>query len=115
MTIIAGLFATGLLIYFVTLLLAFIVNLSALSEFKALILSNLAFNVGLPTSAVGAFGVVSVFWSAFPQTGEKGEPLTLNFLNLQFTGPSGPITLWVVCFLALVFAMYLLREKREKN
>ena len=112
MVVIATLFGLGMIGYFVVIALAFVFEIEALSGIKAIVLSNLAFNLGLPASAVGAFGVVAVFWSAFPQRSTAGELVALEFLGLTFSGPSGPITLWVVCFLALVFAMYLLRSDK---
>lgn len=108
--LVASLLGLGILVYFVTLALAFIFNVKRLSKFKQMIESNMAFNVGIPASGIGAFGIVALFWSAFPQLGPSEEPLSLQFLDLEFTGPSGPITLWMACFLSLVFAMYLLRK-----
>lgn len=112
--IVAILFGLGIFLYFVALGLAFILDLKCLSNFNAIAKSNLAFNIGIPASGISAFGIVSVFWSAFPQHGEAGSPLDLKFLDLQFSGPSGPITLWVLCFLAFVFAMHLLGERKNK-
>ena len=109
--LVAVLFGLGILGYFVALGYAFILNRENLSNFRQMIESNMAFNVGIPASGIGAFGIVSLFWSAFPQHGTSEDPLSLHFLNLEFTGPSGPITLWVLCFLSLVFAMNLFRDK----
>lgn len=112
MVIIAALFGFGLLSYFLLIGLAFVFNLQALAPLRKIVESNLAFNLGIPASAVGAFGIVAVFWSAFPQTSDTSGNLGLEFFDLSFTGPSGPISLWVVCFLSLVFAMYLLKDAK---
>ncbi len=112
MVVIACLFGLGMIGYFIVIALAFIFEIKALSGIRDIVLANLAFNLGLPVSAMGAFGVVAVFWSAFPQPSTASDAVGLEFLGLSFTGPSGPITLWVVCFLSLVFAMYLLRTDK---
>ena len=112
MIVIASLFGLGMIGYFLVIALAFVFEVKALSGLRSIVLTNLAFNLGLPVSAVGAFGVVAVFWSAFPQRSLAGDVVELEFLGLNFSGPSGPITLWVVCFLSLVFAMYLLKSDK---
>ena len=114
MSLTASLFAAGIGIYFLLLLLAFAFKLSVLDEFKAGIKRNIPFNVGLPVSGIGSFGVVSVFWSAFPHGASESGDMQLQFMNLQFSGPSGPITLWVLCFLAMVLGMYLFKDNVDK-
>ena len=70
-------------------------------------LDNAAANIGIPCSAISAFAIVTVLLRAFPAD-DKSGPLKLKAFGLEFTGPSGPITLWLLCFLGFVFAMKLL-------
>ena len=101
------LLVVALIIYAIALVLAFIVGMKALESFKTTVQSNPIINIGLPVSALSSFCIVSVFWKVFPPQTSSGEPLSLRFVGLNFTGPSGPITLWFVCFLAIVLAMKL--------
>ena len=66
-------------------------------------------NIGLPAAAMAAFAVVAILLRAFPPADANGQ-LSFRAFGLEFTGPSGPITLWLVCFLGLVFALRLLRS-----
>lgn len=100
----------GLLIYGLSLFAAFVLNVRALSSFRTVIATNLGRNVGLPASAVGAFCIVIIFWGLFPPTNIQ-EGISLELFGLGFTGPTGPITLWIACFLAFVFAIKILSKK----
>ena len=103
--------AAGLLCYSVALLLAafFSETTGVGAATRKWFLDSPAANIGIPCSAISAFAIVAVLLRAFPPTDEKGS-LTFKAFGLEFTGPSGPITLWLMCFLAFVFAMQLLRK-----
>ena len=71
--------------------------------------------IGIPVAGVAAFAIVWVLWKRFPpavETAKTGDASTVSIkvLGLEMTGPSGPISLWVVCFLAIVAAMAVLRK-----
>ncbi|MGF1608446.1 MAG: hypothetical protein ACFCUQ_03555 [Kiloniellales bacterium] len=66
------------------------------------VLANFGLVIGLPMAAALAFGVVV----AFQQTSEG--PVSIRLGPFELSGPAGPILLWVVCFLAAVFAISLL-------
>jgi hypothetical protein len=66
-------------------------------------------NIGLPCAAISAFAIVAVLLKAFPPSANAAGQLQIKAFGLEFTGPSGPITLWLMCFLAFVFALRLLR------
>ncbi len=101
---------SGLIIYGVSLFAAFVLNVSHLSAFKTIIAENLGRNVGLPASAVGAFCIVIIFWELFPpQQLEQG--VSLELFGLAFTGPTGPVTLWIACYLAFVLSIKSLTRK----
>lgn len=67
-------------------------------------------NLGLPCAAAAAFAIVAALLTVFPINGENGH-LELKLFGLEFSGPSGPITLWLMCFLGFVFALKLLQAK----
>jgi len=69
------------------------------------VLANFTLVLGLPMAAALAFGVVI----AFQET--TSGPLEVRLGPLEIKGPAGPILLWVVCLLAIVFSMeYLAAE-----
>lgn len=106
----SAILVSGLLLYGLSIFAAFVLNLSVLEPFKKLIASNLGRNVGLPASAVGSFCIVIIFWELFPpQKLEQG--VSLELFGLAFTGPTGPVTLWIACYLAFVLSIKTLSSK----
>jgi hypothetical protein len=61
------------------------------------------------TIDISAFAVVAVLLRAFPPNLGVDNALSFKAFGLEFSGPSGPITLWLICFLGLVVALKLLR------
>jgi hypothetical protein len=57
--------------------------------------------VGTPMSAVTAFCIVSLLKVT-------SGPIEFEALGFKFRGASGPIILWVLCFLAVAAAFHLL-------
>jgi hypothetical protein len=57
--------------------------------------------VGTPMSAVTAFCIVSLLKVT-------SGPIEFEAFGFRFRGASGPIVLWVFCFLSVVFAFHLL-------
>lgn len=57
--------------------------------------------IGLPGAAVAAMIIVLIFRNV------EG-PIEFKVLGLAFSGASGPVILWVFCFLAIVVAIRLL-------
>jgi hypothetical protein len=66
-------------------------------------------NLGIPCAAISAFAITAVLLRAFVPATDPGSPLNLKAFGLEFSGPSGPITLWLMCFLGFVLAIKLLR------
>lgn len=60
-------------------------------------------------AAISAFAIVAVLLRAFPPALDASGQLELKAFGLEFSGPSGPITLWLMCFLGFVFALRMLR------
>jgi hypothetical protein len=58
----------------------------------------------LPFSAIGAFAIVSILGI---QSGSE-KLLSFKAFGLQFSGPAGPATLWIVCYLTLVSSVKIL-------
>ena len=67
-------------------------------------------NLGIPTAAISAFAIVAVLLSTFPPSSDPNGQLEFKLFSLEFSGPSGPITLWLMCFLGFVVALKLLRS-----
>jgi hypothetical protein len=81
---------------------------SMAGRLRTWVVSAGAQNIGLPAAAMAAFAVVATLLRAFPPTDANGQ-LSLRAFGLEFTGPSGPITLWLICFMVIVIALRLLR------
>jgi len=65
-----------------------------------------AMTVGLPVSALAAFGVPYLYGV---RTGEaENRQLGFKAFGLEFTGPAGPVSLWVICYVAMAASMKLL-------
>lgn len=65
---------------------------------------HFAATLGIPLSAITAACLVFLLKST---TG----PIEFEFMGFKFRGASGPIVLWVVCFLAMIFGLWLLWDK----
>jgi TRAP-type C4-dicarboxylate transport system permease small subunit len=63
-------------------------------------------NLGIPCSAISAYAIVAALSKASPDTADR---LEFKAFGLVFSGPSGPITLWLMCFLAFIVSIKLLR------
>ncbi len=68
-------------------------------------------NLGGPSAALSAFAIVAVFMKHFPPQSDSGGEIQLKVFSLEFSGPSGPITLWLMCFMGFVAAIKLLRNE----
>lgn len=78
------------------------------SAFKTSISGNIPLNVGIPCAAAGAFGIVGLLLHAFPPEKQDGA-IKVKFVGVEFTGPAGPVTLWIASFLSIVAAISLLK------
>jgi hypothetical protein len=64
-----------------------------------------SFVVGIPMSAVTAFGLVVYF-----EITSQG-PIEISLWGLVLKGPAGPLMMWVVVFLAIVLGINVLWKK----
>jgi len=58
--------------------------------------------IALPFAGFAALGLVLLLES------RSDQPLEFKALGFEFKGASGPIVLWVICFLAVVISLRLL-------
>ncbi len=108
--IILGIFSYGIALLMATFLSA---KPNSVGEsLKAWFMSSPAQHIGIPCSAIASFAIVFILLRAFPINKGADDGLMLKAFGLEFSGPSGPITLWLICFLALIFALKLLRTDR---
>jgi len=66
-----------------------------------------SFMFGLPISGAVAFAIVCVLDTIAPATKDETGKLAFRALGLAFSGPAGPVTLWVVVYLTLIVSMRL--------
>jgi hypothetical protein len=62
----------------------------------------------LPICALTAFGIVAVLDAVTPQS--SATTVDFTAFGLKFSGPAGPVTLWVVVYLTLVCSIRLIGE-----
>jgi hypothetical protein len=81
--------------------LAFFVSIVLVSFFgiwDAIARRHFAAVVGLPSAALAALFVVLVLRTV-------AGPIELKIPGFEFRGASGPIIMWIACFLAITFAI----------
>lgn len=69
---------------------------------QAFVLANFELVIGMPMAAALAFCIVMIFYGSFE------GPLKMRIGVLEIEGPAGPILLWVVCFVVVVWGIYVL-------
>ena len=74
--------------------------------------SNYVLKIGIPITAMASYGIVVFLLRVFDQNG-TGSQLIMKFAGMEFTGPAGPVTLWLVCFLSFTFAIWLLNDSKR--
>lgn len=62
---------------------------------------HFAATIGIPLSAVSAACIVIILEST-------SGPIRFEALGFKFSGASGPVVLWLFCFLAMILALKLL-------
>jgi hypothetical protein len=102
----------GLLGYLIALAIATFLPPEAgelVTRLQTWFMSSPAQYIGIPCAAVAAFAIVAALLTAFPPPTDASGALAFKAFGLEFTGPSGPITLWLLCFLGFVAALRILR------
>jgi hypothetical protein len=73
-------------------------------------------SVGVPCAAVAAVAIVALMLACFPgQEDPHGKGYTIKFASLDFSGPAGPVTLWLLVFGAFMLTVYELRDKPKSD
>jgi hypothetical protein len=101
-------------ICYAVMLLTTAISPASVTSFKEMIDNDYRVKIGLPVAAIGCYGIVVFLLRIFPPEQNNAEKLQMKFAGLEFTGPAGPVTLWVVCFLTITFAIWLLSEPAAK-
>jgi hypothetical protein len=94
-----------------TLALAFIVVWIGIKNPSYFIVTVRHFRavVGLLLAGVAALFIVTVCKVV------TGEELSFSALGFKFEGASGPVVLWVLCFLAITLAIFTLWDKTSND
>ena len=66
------------------------------------VMEHVTLILGPPLAIAAAFALVLLF---FP---DLGGAVTIKFLSLELSGPAGPILFWAICFLSIIFSLWLL-------
>ena len=77
------------------------------SWFLDMIKENPAGTIGVAICAISSFSVVVVL-DIFSR-----DSISFKFFNFEFKGASGPVVLWIMCFLAFVAGTGLLWESKH--
>ena len=81
--------------YAILLFLVFLINGSREPRTTDLVLKHYAAVVGLPSAAAAALFIVLILKAA-------AGPIEFEAIGFKFRGASGPVVLWVLCFLSIV-------------
>lgn len=71
---------------------------------QSFVLSNFELVIGTPMAAALAFCIVMIFYGSFE------GPLKMKVGVLEIEGPAGPILLWAVCFMVVVWSINILSK-----
>ena len=72
--------------------------------FLQMVQKHPAATIGIAVSAITAFCLVALLEIT------QG-PIEIEAMGFKFKGASGPVILWVFCFLAMIFGVWLLWDK----
>lgn len=100
-------FATAPRIIGLSILLLFVVSLLVLivaewnsADVRALVMQHFLAIVGLPAGGIFAFLIVSTFETT------SGN-IEFETFGIKFKGAAGPILMWVIAYIAIVFSIHL--------
>jgi len=75
-------------------------------DFYVISVQHFAAVIGLPLAAILSLFVVLLFRVV------SGEKISVNLLGFKFEGASGPVIMWVICFLAVALSIGALWDKK---
>ena len=76
--------------------------ITELDLFKKLFIENLRMSFGIPLAGIASF--ILVFLLEI-----NSGPVEFEFLKFKLKGAAAPITFWVICYVTIVFSIYLLK------
>ena len=79
-------------------------NAPKLQSYRELILRHLSITTGLPVCALASFAVVYSLSVLLPGQ-DSTELIDFQFFGAKLSGPAGPVVLWVVCYVTLVWSL----------
>ena len=71
---------------------------------QSFVLNNFELVMGMPMAAALAFCIVMIFYGSFE------GPLKMKIGVLEIEGSAGPILLWAVCFMVVVWSINILSK-----
>ena len=86
--------------FYALAMLAYALNFPPAVELLSL--SPPSFMFGLPISGLIAFAIVALLDTLSPATKDASGKLEFKAFGLTFSGPAGPVTLWIAVYLTLV-------------
>lgn len=91
---------SSLMTFLIAVMVIWVVKIIAAIT-NEVVVNNLVLVVGLPLAATCATGVIL-------GVRQTEGPIEIQLYGLQLKGGSGPVILWVVCFLAIAIAIRML-------
>jgi hypothetical protein len=76
---------------------------------QKLFVHNIPYTIGLPISAFASFSIICIFEKFAPSGTDAQGKVQFKAFGLEFSGPGGPVTLWVLCYLALVASTHFIK------
>jgi hypothetical protein len=67
------------------------------------------FMFALPISGILAFAVVALLETLSPATKDESGKVEFKAFGLTFSGPAGPVTLWIAVYLTIVASAHLVK------
>jgi hypothetical protein len=92
-------FVIGFSIFSVAVFSLLVLGSITFPEFYAIAIKHFPTVVGLPLAAMASIFIVTVFRITL------GQKLSFSVFGMEFEGASGPVVLWVLCFLAITLAI----------
>jgi hypothetical protein len=93
---------------FLTILLLGVIQVSRFGFFDQLVLEHVISTLGLPCAAFASLILVLILRTV------SGK-IELKIIGMEFKGASGPIIMWVICFLAMTLALAKTWDLTYKN
>jgi hypothetical protein len=109
LTVLMGLIILGICIHLVLTLFGYL-GVPIFQAYRSAVhAGGEAVTIGYPICAAASFAGVWLLMLVFPLDKTTSGALSLKFVGIEFTGPAGPVTLWLVGTIILAAGIKLLR------